>query len=183
MPSCSKINGYDLLRQGSGIIDVTVTHLEVTEIVPCTSDLPVAMTGIPLGTEFTSGESYKVIVNGEVTNSFAGRDPEGRAVVVKESPVESVELIILESFPPQYRIKVISSMSGSSCSQFNGYDISRSSGNRIQVKLTYLFPAGEVMCTRDIAYAETDIHLGSDFDPNEEYTVLVNEVTETFIAQ
>ena len=181
--SCSKFNGYDLLRRGAGFIDVTVTHLEVTEIVPCTRDLPAVTTEIPLGTEFASGESYKVIVNGEVTNSFVGRDPAGRAVVVKESPVESVELIILESFPPQYRIKVVSTMSGSSCSQFNGYDVSRPFANNIQVKVTYLFPAGEVMCTSDVAYAETDIPLGSNFNPKEEYTVVVNKVTETFIAQ
>jgi hypothetical protein len=157
--------------------------LEVTEIVPCTKDLPVVMTEIPLGTAFVSGESYKVIVNGEVTNSFVGRDPAGRAVVVKESPVESVELIILEIFPPQYRIKVASTMSGSSCSQFNGYDISRPFANNIQVKVTYLAPAGIVECTADVAYAETEIPLGSNFNSKEEYTVVVNKMTETFIAQ
>ena len=181
--SCSKFNGYDLSRRGAAIINVTVTHLEVTEIMPCTDDLPVAMTEIPLGTGFAAGESYKVVVNGEVTNSFVGRDPEGRKIMVTASPVESVELVILESFPPQYRIKVVSTMSGSSCSQFNGYDVSRPFSNKIQVKVTYLLPAGEVMCTRDIAYAETDIPLGSDFDSKEEYTVVVNGVTETFIAQ
>jgi hypothetical protein len=181
--SCSKFNGYNLLRRGHVFIDVTITHLEVTEIVPCTRDLPVVTTEIPLGTEFAAGESYKVIVNGEVTNSFLGRDPEGRAVVVKESPVESVELIILESFPPQYRIKVVSTMSGSGCSQFNGYDVSRPFANNIQVRVTYLFPAGEVMCTLDVASAETDIPLGSNFNSKEEYTVVVNKVTETFTAQ
>ena len=181
--SCSKFNGYDLSRRGARIIRVTVTHLEVKEIMPCTRDLPVAVTEIFLGTEFNSGESYKVIVNGEVTNSFVGRYTEGGKKVVKESPVESVELIILESFPPQYRIKVVSTMSGSSCSQFNGYDISCPFSNTIHVKVTYLFPAGEVMCTMDIAYAETDISLGSDFVFKEEYTVAVNGVTETFIAQ
>ena len=181
--SCSKFNGYDLSRRGAVIVDVTVTHLEVTEIVPCTRDLPVVMHEIPLGTEFASGESYKVIVNGEVTNSFVGRDPAGRAVVVKESPVESVELIILEMFPPQYRIKVISTMSGSGCSQFNGYDISLPFANNIQVKVTYLTPAGIVECTADVAYAETEIPLGSDFNSKEEYTVVVNKMTETCIAQ
>ncbi len=181
--SCSKFNGYDLSRWGAGIIHVTVTHLEVTEIMPCTDDLPVAMTEIPLGTGFNSGESYNVIVNGEVTNSFLGRDPEGGKKVVKESPVESVELIILESFPPQYRINVLSTMSGSSCSQFNGYDVSRPFSNTIHVTVTYLLPAGDVMFTRDIAYAEADIPLGSDFVSNEEYTVLVSQATETFIAQ
>ena len=140
-------------------------------------------TEIPLGTGFTSGEPYWVIVNGEVTNSFVGRDPEGGKKVVKESSVVSVELVILESFPPQYRVKVLSTMSGSSCSQFNGYDVSRPYSSTIQVKVTYLLPAGEVMCTRDIAYAETDIPLGSDFVSKEEYTVVVNGVTETFKAR
>ena len=181
--SCSKFNGYDVSRRGAGIIVATVTHLEVTEIMPCTDDLPVVTTEIPLGTGFTSGESYWVIVNGEVTNSFVGRDPEGGKKVVKESSVVSVELVILESFPPQYRVKVLSTMSGSSCSQFNGYDVSRPYSSTIQVKVTYLLPAGEVMCTRDIAYAETDIPLGSDFVSKEEYTVVVNGVTETFKAQ
>ena len=55
---------------------MTVTHLEVTEIVPCTKDLPVVMNEIPLGVEFISGESYKVIVNGEVTNSFVAANPQ-----------------------------------------------------------------------------------------------------------
>ena len=181
--SCSKFNGYDVSRRGAGIIVATVTHLEVTEIMPCTDDLPVVTTEIPLGTGFTSGEPYWVIVNGEVTNSFVGRDPEGGKKVVKESSVVSVELVILESFPPQYRVKVLSTMSGSSCSQFNGYDVSRPYSSTIQVKVTYLLPAGEVMCTRDIAYAETDIPLGSDFVSKEEYTVVVNGVTETFKAR
>ena len=181
--SCSKFNGYDVSRRGAGIIVATVTHLEMTEIMPCTDDLPVVTTEIPLGTGFTSGESYWVIVNGEVTNSFVGRDPEGGKKVVKESSVVSVELVILESFPSQYRVKVLSTMSGSSCSQFNGYDVSRPYSSTIQVKVTYLLPAGEVMCTRDIAYAETDIPLGSDFVSKEEYTVVVNGVTETFKTQ
>ena len=94
--SCSKFNGYDVSRRGAGIIVATVTHLEVTEIMPCTDDLPVVTTEIPLGTGFTSGEPYWVIVNGEVTNSFVGRDPEGGKKVVKESSVVSVELVILE---------------------------------------------------------------------------------------
>ena len=181
--SCSGFNGYDPSRRGAGIVDLTVTHLEVTEIVSCAKDLPVVLNEIPLGVEFISGESYKAIVNGEVTNSFVGRVPAGRPVVVKESPVESVELIILESFPPQYRIKVVSTMSGSSCSQFNGYDISRPFVNNIQVKVTYLAPAGVVECTADVAYVETDIPLDSDFNSKEEYTVAVNNVSGIFIAQ
>ena len=55
--SCSGFNGYDLSRRGAGIVDLTVTHLEVTEIVSCAKDLPVVMNEMPLGVEFISGES------------------------------------------------------------------------------------------------------------------------------
>jgi hypothetical protein len=51
------------------------------------------------------------------------------------------------------------------------------------VKVTYLAPAGIVPCTADVAYAETDIPLDSNFNSKEEYTVVVNKMTETFIAQ
>ena len=49
--------------------------------------------------------------------------------------------------------------------------------------MTYLAPAGVVECTADVAYAETDIPLGNEFNYKEEYTVAVNNVSGTFIAQ
>ena len=49
--------------------------------------------------------------------------------------------------------------------------------------MTYLAPEGVVECTADGAYVETDIPLGSDFNSKEEYTVAVNNVSGTFIAQ
>ena len=137
--SCSWSNGFDVVRPFAGVVDVTVTHLEVTGLMPCTADLPVVATGIPLGSEFTPGKTYTVNVNGEVTNAFTARDPEGPKMVVKESPIEGVELLILESFPPQYHLKVLSVLPlGSSCSKFNGYDVSRPFANTIHITVTHL---------------------------------------------
>lgn len=118
---------------------MSVTHFEVTEMMPCTADLPVVLTEVPLGSDFMPGESYRVVVNGEVTNAFTARDPEGPKMVVKESPIEGVELLILESFPPQYHLKVLSVLPlGSSCSKFNGYDVSRPFANTIHITVTHL---------------------------------------------
>jgi hypothetical protein len=186
--SCSEFNGYDIARRFAGRIEVTVTHLEVApgEVVPCTADLPAVSTEIPLGSDLAAGEAYTVIVNGEVTTSFTAGDPEGRDMVVKESPIEHVEVVILESFPPQYRLKVISRLPrGSSCSQFNGYDVSRPFANTIQVRVTHLEVAEtNVPCTRDLPVVETEIPLGIDFRSGDEYTVTINDqVTETFVAQ
>ena len=95
-------------------------------------------------------------------------------------------MIILESFPPQYRIKVISNLPrGSSCSRFNGYDVARPSANTIEVSVTHLEVAEDnVPCTRDLPVVETMVSLGSGFQSGEEYTVTINgQVSETFKAQ
>ncbi len=71
--SCSKFNGYQINRRFSDRVEVTVTHMEVTaENVPCTADLPVVNTEIPLGDDFESGRKYTVSVNGEET-AFTAR--------------------------------------------------------------------------------------------------------------
>ncbi len=63
--TCSRFNGYDVVRRGAEI-QVTITHLEVLEKnQPCTRDLPAVDTRIPLGSDFTSGQEYTVIVNGD----------------------------------------------------------------------------------------------------------------------
>ena len=120
-----------------------------------------------------------------MTNAFTARDPEGVKMVVKESPIEGVEVVILESFPAQYRLKVLSALPlGSRCSQFNGYDISRPFGNTVHVIVTHLEVAEtNVPCTRDRPVVETEISLGKDFTSGEEYAVKVNDQTETFTAQ
>ncbi len=39
-------------------------------MMPCTTDLPVVETEIPLGTDFASGETYTVNVNDELSETF-----------------------------------------------------------------------------------------------------------------
>lgn len=184
--SCSQFNGYDITRSAAGMIEVTVTHWEVTEVQSCTADLPVVTTDIPLGADFTPGEAYTVAVNGETANSFTARGPEDRTWNVKQSPIRRAEIVILEIFPPQYRLNVISSLPrGSSCSRFNGYGVARPSANTIEVLVTHLEVAEDnVPCTRDLPVVETAVSLGSNFDSGEEYIVTINgQVTETFKAQ
>ena len=86
--SCSWFNGYDVARPYAGVIDVTVTHFEVTEMMPCTADLPVVSTEIPLGTDFAPNQAYRVTVNGAAITSFTARDLEGPEAVIADSPVE-----------------------------------------------------------------------------------------------
>lgn len=187
--SCSQFNGYDVARRSGDRLDVTVTHLEVAPQagpVPCTADLPVVSTEIPLGTDFAPGETYQVVVNGEVMASFVGRDPEGREMTRTPSPIESVEVVTLESDPVLYSLVVVSRLPlGSSCSEFDGYTVARRFAGRIDVTVNHLEVVDRnVPCTRDLPAVMTVITLGSDFVSGESYAVVVNDDQEvTFTAQ
>ena len=73
--TCSVFNGYDILRRAGITIEVEVTHLKIPpgQIVPCTADYPTVSTEIPLGANFVPGETYTVIVNGQV-ETFTARE-------------------------------------------------------------------------------------------------------------
>ena len=73
---------------------------------------------------------------------------------------------------------------GSSCSQFNGYEVRRTESNGIDVAITYHRVADPfVACTADYPVVETIVPLGSDFEPGVEYTVNLNSDTiRSFVA-
>ena len=105
---------------------------------------------------------------------------------IAESPIESAEIMILESAPPQYQLRVVSGLPmGSSCSQFNGYDVWRGESNEIEVVFTHHEIADQqVACTTDFPIVETYVPLGSNFEPGNEYTIRVNsDTTVSFEAQ
>ena len=108
--------------------------------------------------------------------------PEGMVKV--PAPIESVEIIVAESFPPQYFAHVISGMPNG-CVEFYGYEEARD-GNTITVTVTNLEPApsnNTLACAAIYLTHETGVALGKDFEPGETYTVKVNDVVETFVAQ
>lgn len=98
------------------------------------------------------------------------------------APIDSVEINIAESFPPQYFLHVVSGLP-SGCAQFDRYEVSRE-GDTIRVKVINRMPADKsVACTMIYGTKEHNIALGSDFESGKTYTVIVNDVTKTFVAQ
>ena len=98
------------------------------------------------------------------------------------APVESVELLVMESFPPQYSLVVVSGLPNG-CASFAGYRLERS-GNTIKIEMVNWKPADpQVVCTEIYRTVETRISLGSDFESGRTYTLLVNDVAESFVAQ
>ncbi|MCH8061402.1 MAG: hypothetical protein IH861_02750, partial [Chloroflexi bacterium] len=118
---------------------------------------------------------------GPTSQPTPGAAPEPNLVVVA-APIESVEVIIAESFPPQYFLKVKSGLPNG-CVRFNEYVVNRSDAE-IDVKVTNLEPADKnVICTMVYGTVNSNIVLGTDFEGGREYTVRVNDVVETFTAQ
>ena len=98
------------------------------------------------------------------------------------APIESIEVLIMESFPPQYSVVVVSGLPNS-CITFGGYTLTRD-GNTIRVDVINWNPANpDVLCLQVYGIVETNILLGSDFEPGKTYMVNVNEVTKSFKGQ
>jgi hypothetical protein len=98
------------------------------------------------------------------------------------APIESVEVVIAESFPPQYFLHVVSGLP-SGCARFNDYTVERA-GDVITVTITNLMPADDdVVCTAIYGFKEHNIAIGSDFTSGATYTLLVNGASSEFVAQ
>ena len=106
----------------------------------------------------------------------------GPGLVQVPAPIESVEVLIMESFPPQYSVVVVSGLPNA-CVSFAGYRLERS-GDVIRIEMINWRPADpEIACAEIYRTVETTIRLGTDFESGKTYTVVVNDVTETFVAQ
>ena len=66
---CAKFDGYELNRDGSRM-EVTVTNLSTTGPFACLAVYEIHEGELPLGSDFTPGEEYTVVVNGQVTETF-----------------------------------------------------------------------------------------------------------------
>ena len=185
---CSRPDSEGFEVYGSEIT-VTLTRMAPPpspDGIQCDEDLVELETVIRLGDTLVPGQSYRVTVNGKATTSFYLPEPDSPFSVVATSPIERVEVLILEIFPPQYQLRIISALpKGSSCSRFNGYEVRFAGSTTIEVDVTHYEVGGSVMiCTADYPVVETIIPLGSDFESGTEYTVTVNsETTETLVAQ
>ena len=175
-----QVDGYDI------IVRVTLMQPPSTPwAIPCHEQVVELDTVEPIGAPLELGQTYRVIVNDREITTFSLPREGLRDTSIAESPIESAEVVVLESLPPQYQLRVVSGMpTGSSCSQFNGYEVRRTESNGIDVAITHHRVADPfVACTADYPVVETIVPLGSDFEPGLEYTVNVNsDTTRSFVA-
>ena len=185
---CARPGSQSLRLDGNDII-VSVTLMQPPPTawsIPCHEQVVELDTVELVGAALESGQTYRVVVNGRVTTTFTLQDRGIGHTFIAESPIESWDLEILEGETPQYQLRVVSGMpKGSSCSQFNGYEIRRDRSDRIEVTITHHEVADQfVDCTDNYPTVESVVPLGSNFDAGVEYIVSVNTESDmTFTAQ
>ena len=99
------------------------------------------------------------------------------------APIESAEIVVAESFPPQYFVAIVSGLPNG-CVEFERIDLTRD-GTTIQIDVWNRVPepTAEIACTLVFGLADHNVALGSDFEPGVEYTVQINDITRSFVAQ
>jgi hypothetical protein len=106
--------------------------------------------------------------------------PDDRRAV--EAPIDGLEVLTLESFPPQYTLHVQAGLP-SGCAERYGSEVERVR-DVITVTVLNTIPAdGNVACTAIYGMYEFNMGLGSDFESGQTYTVVVNDKEITFTAQ
>jgi hypothetical protein len=95
----------------------------------------------------------------------------GRTAV--PAPIEATEIVVRESQPPQYAVKVTSGLP-SGCAKFERIDAVRD-GYVVNVSVWNTLPSDQyVACTMIYGITEHTAELGSDFTRGEAYAVHVN---------
>ena len=105
--------------------------------------------------------------------------PSGRQAV--PAPIDSLEVRILESNPPQYMLGVRAGLP-SGCAEQNRHDVARVA-DAITVTVLNWIPTGNVACTAIYGSYELSINIGSDFRSGTTYAVSVNDKKTAFVAR
>ena len=99
------------------------------------------------------------------------------------APIQSLEVNVAESFPPQYFAHIVSILPDG-CAEFDRNDVTRED-TTIRIDVWNLVPApdAEIACILIVGTVEHNVALGTDFVSGTDYTVIVNDVSDTFVAQ
>ena len=98
------------------------------------------------------------------------------------APIDAAEMIVRESFPPQYAVRVVSGLP-SGCHTFDGAEVTRN-GTEIAIAVWNRVPSdARIACTAIYGTHEEIVELGSDFRSGVVYHVAVNDLALTFTAQ
>jgi hypothetical protein len=173
--SCNSFDSYNVTRTGNTTVLLEIVNKHITN-EPCAEYAKYVEHTFPIGSDFVPGGNYTIEINDVTVNFVAGVTMIYRAVIV------DTEIWTDGSLPPEYFVDVWAE-APSICDQFDSYNVTQAGNTTIVVDIF-----NRRCCTgcpeRDEYYLNPwhTIPLGSDFVSGVNYTVEVNDVTETFIA-
>jgi hypothetical protein len=88
------------------------------------------------------------------------------------APIENAELVVRESQPPQYAVRIVSGLP-SGCAKFERIDVARD-GYVVNVTVWNTLPELNTACTMIYGTTEHTAELGSGFTRGEAFAVHVN---------
>ena len=96
--------------------------------------------------------------------------------------ITGTAIIVGESYPPQYFLQVEYGLQNS-CTKPGGYEVNKS-GDMVTVTVYVTRPAStDIVCAQIYRTESYNIPVGSDFDSEKAYRVVVNGQATSFIAQ
>jgi hypothetical protein len=170
--SCDHFDSYNMTRAGNTTILIDIFNLRYG--TACAAEYSFAENTIPLGSDFVPGGNYTVEINDVTVNFVAG------VVMIYRAAIRDIRIWADGSLPPEYFVEVLTE-EPSICDQFDSYNVTRAGNTTIIVDI---FNRRCCAGCPDDYYdsSELTIPLGSDFIPGGSYTVVVNNVTENFVA-
>ena len=170
-----------MVMVNDGDIVVSLTHMvppAAEWAAPCDENLVELDEHIDLAGLIEPGETYTLLVNGNITGTFSRPPDDFPFPVNVQADIVEAELRTIEGPPLMYELAVTYGIAaGSGCSHPDGYTVSRREADIVDVNLTYYRVApgeGSIICITDYPVEETVIPLGRHFRRGQEYTVRFN---------
>ena len=180
LPSgCAKFNEYEVSRDGN-TVSIEVTNMQPAEgqMVACTALYGYHDSNINLGSDFVGGETYTVVVNDSVTETFVAQQSgnevgdENGAKVSEPAPIDGLRIDV-DSLTSDAELLVRSGLPNS-CYEFGKASLVHTD-DAIHLTATNLRPTNQtLMCTEVYRTVETRLALEFLVEPCEMYTVLGN---------
>jgi hypothetical protein len=175
--SCNSFDSYNVTRASNTTVRVEIVNKHTTN-EPCEEYVKYVEHTIPLGSDFVHGGNYTVEINDVTVNFVAG------FIMIYPATILDIRIWDDGSLPQEYFVDV-KTEEPSTCDQFDSYNVTRTGNTTIIIGIF-----NRRCCTGcpdpdemyDYDYAWHTIPLGSDFVTGTNYTLEINDVTETFVA-
>ncbi len=109
-----------------------------------------------------------------------GSPSEGEDIEIKPAPIHEVNISFAKSLPPQVIVYIKGGLPDG-CTTFRELKTERTD-KTVKITVTVQRPK-EAICTEIYGFFEKNENLGSDFTRGETYTVIVNDISKTFVMQ